>query len=122
MELVVVKIVVLICLGLIKLGSGLCPLLLVKLVRKSSMKWIDNLMAGLMCIGGGVLLATVFIHMLPEVRSCLEDVRIDNGGDPLEHTYPFAGQVSVIKSHFLNQGTLYTHYGTVCAFFNQLGA
>jgi hypothetical protein len=24
-----------------------------------------------MCIGGGVLLATVFIHMLPEVRDSL---------------------------------------------------
>jgi zinc transporter 1/2/3 len=92
MELVVVKIIVLLCLGIIKLGSGLMPLLLVRLLRKSSMKWIDNFMAGLMCIGGGVLLATVFIHMLPEVRSSLEDVRIDNGGDPQEHTYPFAGQ------------------------------
>ena len=91
MELVIVKIIVLICLGAIKLGSGLMPLLLVKLVRKSSMKWIDNFMAGLMCIGGGVLLATVFIHMLPEVRSSLEEVRIESGGDPSEHAYPFAG-------------------------------
>jgi hypothetical protein len=31
------------------------------------MKWMEHLMAGIMCFGGGVLLATVFIHMLPEV-------------------------------------------------------
>jgi len=36
------------------------------------MKFIEDFMAGLMCIGGGVLLATVFIHMLPEVRDSLQ--------------------------------------------------
>ena len=29
-------------------------------------------MSGMLCIGGGVLLATVFIHMIPEVREQLE--------------------------------------------------
>jgi hypothetical protein len=28
---------------------------------------MEKIMAGVMCFGGGVLLATVFIHMLPEV-------------------------------------------------------
>ena len=28
-------------------------------------------MGGVLCVGGGVLLATVFVHMLPEVRESL---------------------------------------------------
>ena len=28
-------------------------------------------MAGVLCLGGGVLLATVFVHMMPEVRETL---------------------------------------------------
>ena len=30
-------------------------------------------MSGMLCVGGGVLLATVFVHMLPEVRESLEN-------------------------------------------------
>jgi len=72
MDLIGAKVIVLILLGLVKLGSGLAPLLLVRFVKRGGMKWIENFMAGLMCFGGGVLLATVFIHMLPEVRESLE--------------------------------------------------
>ena len=32
-------------------------------------------MSGMLCIGGGVLLATVFVHMIPEVREQLELAR-----------------------------------------------
>ena len=91
MDLVGVKVTVLILLGLIKLGSGLLPLLLVKMLKKGRMKWIEDFMAGLMCIGGGVLLATVFIHMLPEVRESLELVREEKGDDSLmAGGFPFA--------------------------------
>lgn len=71
MNLTGAKVIVLLLLGFIKLGSGLAPLLLVRYLKKDGMKWIEKFMAGLMCFGGGVLLATVFIHMLPEVRDSL---------------------------------------------------
>ena len=32
-------------------------------------------MSGMLCVGGGVLLATVFVHMIPEVRESLETAR-----------------------------------------------
>lgn len=66
MDLVMSKILVLIFLGLIKLVSGLSPLLVSKHVKDKKLKWVEKIMAGVMCLGGGVLLATVFIHMLPE--------------------------------------------------------
>ena len=96
MDLIGAKVIVLILLGLVKLGSGLGPLLLVRFVKKEGMQWIENFMAGLMCFGGGVLLATVFIHMLPEVRESLETSMKDNGVDPttIQGSYPFGELVS----------------------------
>ena len=32
-------------------------------------------MSGMLCIGGGVLLCTVFVHMIPEVRENIESAR-----------------------------------------------
>ena len=29
-------------------------------------------MSGMLCVGGGVLLSTVFVHMIPEVRESFE--------------------------------------------------
>lgn len=69
MDLVTVKIIVLVLLGLIKLGSGLAPLILIHCIKGKGMFWLKKAMASLMCFGGGVLLSTVFIHMLPEVSS-----------------------------------------------------
>ncbi len=56
-------------------------------------------MSGMLCVGGGVLLATVFVHMIPEVRESLETARklgytgeIDphDGHDEHDHGYPLA--------------------------------
>lgn len=47
----------------------------------------------MLCIGGGVLLATVFIHMIPEVRESLASARkLSNDDDEHEdeHHYPVA--------------------------------
>jgi hypothetical protein len=33
------------------------------------MIWMEKVMAGLICFGGGVLLSTVFVHMLPDVST-----------------------------------------------------
>ena len=101
MNLIGAKVIVLLLLGAVKLGSGLAPLLLVKLLKKDGMKWMEQFMAGLMCFGGGVLLATVFIHMLPEVRESLDISRIDKGGDPTDHSgYPFGELVFFFFSKF----------------------
>lgn len=50
--------------------SGLLPIWLVK--RLSMARWGDKAFAFLVCIGGGVLFATSFLHLLPEVREGFE--------------------------------------------------
>lgn len=52
------------------LVSGLLPILLVK--RLSAARWGNRAFAFLVCIGGGVLFATSFLHLLPEVREGFE--------------------------------------------------
>ena len=43
----------------------------------------------MLCVGGGVLLATVMIHMIPEVRESLETAKkarkLNNGHQEHEH-------------------------------------
>jgi hypothetical protein len=74
---------------------------LVKFVKKGGMKWIENFMAGLMCFGGGVLLATVFIHMLPEVRDSLE-TRFRSIKTKISWNLSFVEFYSKMKSFYLN--------------------
>nr|XP_037273613.1 LOW QUALITY PROTEIN: zinc transporter ZIP3-like [Rhipicephalus microplus] len=52
------------------LVSGLLPIWLVK--RLSTARWGSKAFAFLVCIGGGVLFATSFLHLLPEVREGFE--------------------------------------------------
>jgi len=68
-----VKIAVLALIAAIKMASGLTPMFLFPRMRKKDVKKrvIDKVMAGVLCLGGGVLLATVFVHMMPEVRETL---------------------------------------------------
>jgi len=67
------KVVVLILLGIIKLVFGLAPLALARAIKKQKNDWwIKKLIGIVLCIGGGVLLSTVFIHMLKEVREYME--------------------------------------------------
>ena len=62
------KILVLLLLGLLKLASGLAPIFLKPWIKdKHGAKWVDKLTGIVLCFGGGVLLATVFVHMVPEV-------------------------------------------------------
>merc|ERR1712038_351911 len=75
-DTIATKVIVLVLLGLIKLGSGLLPLLLDKVLKAKRVKWLEKFMSSILCIGGGVLLATVFIHMIPEVRENLETARM----------------------------------------------
>jgi len=77
-ELNTVKVIVLILLALIKLGSGLLPVLLDKVLQVKKVKWLEKFMSGMLCVGGGVLLSTVFVHMIPEVRESFELAQKDN--------------------------------------------
>ena len=58
-------------------------------------------MSAMLCIGGGVLLCTVFVHMIPEVRENIERARKlgvwgagnqhdDHDHDQHDHAYPLA--------------------------------
>ena len=67
MELLTIKIIALTLLGVFSLFFGLLPLRLRKVLAKGSKKR-DRIVSCLLCFGGGVLLATVFTHMLPETR------------------------------------------------------
>jgi hypothetical protein len=46
MDLVVTKVIVLLLLAGIKLGSGLSPILLVKLLKKENLTWLEKFMSG----------------------------------------------------------------------------
>ena len=77
MNLIYVKVFVLILLIIIKSAAGLCPLLLNKILGVKKGKYLDRFMNGILCIGGGVLMATVFVHMIPEVREGFDRAKND---------------------------------------------
>ena len=76
-DLLVSKIIVLILFGLLKFFAGLTPsILLTRLnVDGKRKRWLEKTMGGILCVGGGVLLATVFVHMLPEVRESINTAK-----------------------------------------------
>ena len=93
MDLIGAKILVLILLAVIKLTFGLSPIFLAKwlgLKKKANRinRFMDKFMGITLCFGGGVLLATVFIHMIPEVRESLDHAS-SLGYMPDSH-YPFS--------------------------------
>ena len=49
---------------------------------------VNNFLGGVLCTGGGLLLSTVFLHMLREVRESLEAATIQ-GHLPEDNHYPF---------------------------------
>ena len=67
MDLIASKILALILLGVLSLISGLLPLKFFRGKRKGN-KGRGLIVSCLLCGGAGVLLATVFIHMIPETR------------------------------------------------------
>ncbi len=69
MDLLETKVVVLILWALLKMASGLLPVVVFRLLSKSKHGWIvDKVVGATLCVGGGVLLATVFLHLQPEVE------------------------------------------------------
>nr|XP_053631966.1 zinc transporter ZIP2-like [Cherax quadricarinatus] len=67
MELLTTKIVALTLMGALSLFFGLLPLRMRDFLAQGSRRR-ERIVSGFLCFGGGVLLATVFIHMLPETR------------------------------------------------------
>ena len=69
----------------------------------------------MLCVGGGVLLATVFVHMIPEVRESLETAR-KLGMKPLKPLKPLMIGIKPLKM-FKNRGvllaTVFQKYGKV---------
>ncbi len=70
MEVVVTKVLVMFLWAAVKMASGLLPVPVYRALANSrrGRKLVDKVVGAVLCIGGGVLLATVFIHMLPEVQ------------------------------------------------------
>ena len=103
MELVSTKILVLTLLGVIRLFFGLVPLKITKklrlwgdsgvshkLVEERRLR-VETAISLCLCFGGGVLLATCFIHMIPEVRESLEAVkRSGSSVIPRNTSFPLA--------------------------------
>ncbi|XP_045613314.1 zinc transporter ZIP1 [Procambarus clarkii] len=67
------KAVVLVTMGALTLAVCLLPLLVRKLVIGRMQRGsTQSFMSGCLCFGGGVLMATVFLHLLPETRHLLQ--------------------------------------------------
>ena len=54
----------------------------------------------MLCIGGGVLLATVFIHMMKEVRESMARAR-HMGMLPQDADYPFAELIICMGKNYI---------------------
>ncbi|KAI5693312.1 hypothetical protein M8J76_014532 [Diaphorina citri] len=78
MELLTAKTLVVILLALLRLFSGLVPLCFTKQLKRwtsvdnPNRQRVDITVSLCLSLGGGVLLATCFIHMIPEVRHSIE--------------------------------------------------
>lgn len=81
MELIETKIVSMVLLGSLSIVLGMIPIAIVKRLRWGSsggqaMSWSTQaLISGLLCFGGGVLMGTGLVHMLPEVHEGFEQVK-----------------------------------------------
>ena len=74
MDIIIAKVIAMALLGGISLLLGFLPLKLGSLIETTDSGggrrhfWKRTITSVLLCYGGGVLLATSFVHMLPEVR------------------------------------------------------
>ena len=58
--------------------AGLVPMFIFSRVMRMSARVVDTVLAVALCVGAGVLLSTVFIHMIPETRESL-DIAAERG-------------------------------------------
>jgi len=82
MDLVGTKILVMVLLGLFSIILSFIPMFVGKWFKnKDGTQKHGTIFSSLLCFGGGVLLATTLLHMLPEIRENFEHAEI------LEHPY-----------------------------------
>ncbi len=62
------KIFVMVVGSAIKMLAGIIPIFLFKFLSSRQRKVLDQVVGATLCFGGGVLLSTVFLHILPEVQ------------------------------------------------------
>lgn len=78
-DVIVAKVVTMCVLGVGSFIVGMLPTCLKRLIRLQSPDQHKNLTLSLMlCFGGGVLLYTTFLHLLPEVRESFERLESEN--------------------------------------------
>lgn len=76
MDVLQTKVLVLCLLATLRLLFGLIPLRIARSLTPGPR--VEHAVSLCLCFGGGVLLATCFVHMLPEVRESLSKANIDS--------------------------------------------
>ncbi|XP_043235223.1 uncharacterized protein LOC122388316 [Amphibalanus amphitrite] len=103
------KIICLVLFGVISLACGLVPLVASRAARrwrrsragKTEVRVKERLrlvLSCVLCLGGGVLLGTVFTHMLPEIREIFEEIE---SADLLPGMHSPAGEIFICVGFFL---------------------
>lgn len=75
MGLIKAKLISMAVLGIVSILLGMLPLGIVSrfgLTSEDMTRTTNTLLSGVLCFGGGVLMGTGFIHMLPEVSRGFE--------------------------------------------------
>ncbi|XP_063241433.1 uncharacterized protein LOC134541716 [Bacillus rossius redtenbacheri] len=104
MDLVGTKVLVLVLLGALRLACGLLPLAVTtRLGLKGPLRHgkMEAFISYFLCFGGGVLIATSFIHIIPEVREAMDAIRTK--GDsiiPKDSVFPW-GELCICAGFFL---------------------
>jgi len=92
MDVTTVKIITMALLGIGGLIFGFLPMKIGKYLSPDDDKiWKRTFTSVLLCFGGGVIFATSFIHILPELRENLEESEIDFMGVPMAEILVCAG-------------------------------
>ncbi|XP_071512907.1 zinc transporter ZIP1-like [Panulirus ornatus] len=98
--LVETKAVVLSLMTVLTLAASFLPLLVRRLVlRHLHSNSTQMFLSGCLCFGGGVLLATVFLHLLPETRYYMQEA-MDSGFIP-QIPYPLAELIVCVGFFFI---------------------
>lgn len=81
MDLLSVKLIVLVLMGFGRICCGMLPLAIVKIISgrwsKSADRRLKKVISVLIFFGGGVMLATCFLHMMPEVQESFNEALPD---------------------------------------------
>ncbi|KAF5290273.1 hypothetical protein FQR65_LT11606 [Abscondita terminalis] len=80
-DTIIAKTVAMVCLFLGSFTLGILPIKLSQWLKWESNKKSKNFAATLLCFGGGVLICTIFFHLLPEVDENLQEL-IETGRFP----------------------------------------